>query len=108
MAQENENYKRIAALLKDGHIRRLTAQGMSEAEAAKKAEKMAIEDARFVLPNACDTKMVVTMNARSLQNFFRHRCSTGLSGRFGRWRTRCCGWCIPSPRLCSRCPAPAA
>ena len=74
MAQENENYKRIAALLKDGHIRRLTAQGMSEAEAAKKAEKMAIEDARFVLPNACDTKMVVTMNARSLQNFFRHRC----------------------------------
>ena len=74
MAQENENYKHIAALLKDGHIRRLTAQGMSEAEAAKKAEKMAIEDARFVLPNACDTKMVVTMNARSLQNFFRHRC----------------------------------
>lgn len=74
MAQENENYKRIAALLKDGHIRRLMAQGMSEAEAAKKAEKMAIEDARFVLPNACDTKMVVTMNARSLQNFFRHRC----------------------------------
>ena len=56
MAQENENYKRIAALLKDGHIRRLTAQGMSEAEAAKKAEKMAIEDARFVLPNACDTR----------------------------------------------------
>ena len=35
MAQENENYKRIAALLKDGHIRRLMAQGMSEAEAAK-------------------------------------------------------------------------
>ena len=34
----------------------------------------ACEDARFVLPNACDTKMVLTMNARSLQNFFRHRC----------------------------------
>ena len=32
------------------------------------------EDARFVLPNACDTKMVVTMNARSLLNFFRLRC----------------------------------
>lgn len=74
MAQENENYKRIAALLKDGHIRRLMAQGMSEAEAAKKAEKMAIEDARFVLPNACDTKMMLTMNARSLLNFFRLRC----------------------------------
>ena len=32
------------------------------------------EDARFVLPNACDTKMILTMNARSLHNFFRHRC----------------------------------
>ena len=39
-----------------------------------KAEKKAIEDARFVLPNACETKMVVTMNARSLQNFFHLRC----------------------------------
>ena len=35
---------------------------------------MAIEDARFVLPNACSTQMVVTMNARSLINFFHHRC----------------------------------
>ena len=32
------------------------------------------EDARFVLPNACETKIIVTMNARSLYNFFRHRC----------------------------------
>ena len=32
------------------------------------------EDARFVLPNACETKMVVTMDARSLQNFFHLRC----------------------------------
>ena len=30
--------------------------------------------ARFVLPNACETKMVVTMNVRSLHNFFRLRC----------------------------------
>ena len=48
--------------------------GMDEKEAARKAEKKAIEDARFVLPNACDTKMIVTMNARSLLNFFHHRC----------------------------------
>lgn len=32
------------------------------------------EDARFILPNACQTKLVVTMNARSLLNFFRERC----------------------------------
>ncbi len=31
------------------------------------------EDARFVLPNGCETKIIVTMNARSLGNFFRHR-----------------------------------
>lgn len=32
------------------------------------------EDARYVLPNACETKLVVTMNARSLKNFFELRC----------------------------------
>ena len=74
MDQQGEEYRRIAALLKDGHIRRLMQLGMSEQEAARKAEKLAIEDARFVLPNACDTKMIVTMNARSLHNFFKHRC----------------------------------
>jgi thymidylate synthase (FAD) len=35
---------------------------------------MAIEDARYVLPNACETKIMVTMNARSLMHFFRLRC----------------------------------
>jgi len=28
------------------------------------------EDARYILPNACETKLVVTMNARSLPPFF--------------------------------------
>ena len=32
------------------------------------------EDARFVLPNAAETKMVVTMNARELHHFFALRC----------------------------------
>jgi thymidylate synthase (FAD) len=32
------------------------------------------EDARYVLPNACETKIVCTFNARSLLNFFAHRC----------------------------------
>ena len=39
-----------------------------------KAEKQAIEDARYVFPNACETKIVVTMNARSLLHFFNVRC----------------------------------
>lgn len=74
MREEADHYTRIAGLLKDGHIRRLTTQGMAEKEAVRTAEKLAIEDARFVLPNACATKMIVTMNARSLNNFFKHRC----------------------------------
>lgn len=32
------------------------------------------EDARFVLPNAAETKMVVSMNARELHHFFNLRC----------------------------------
>ncbi len=37
-------------------------------------EKTANEDARFILPNACTTKIICTFNARSLLNFFEHRC----------------------------------
>ena len=47
---------------------------MSEKAARSAAEKKAIEDARYVLPNACTTRIVMTANARSLQNFFRLRC----------------------------------
>ena len=36
--------------------------------------KKANEDARYILPNACTTKIVCTFNARSLENFFAHRC----------------------------------
>jgi thymidylate synthase (FAD) len=32
------------------------------------------EDARYLLPNACETKIITTMNARQLRHFFRLRC----------------------------------
>ncbi len=32
------------------------------------------EDARFVLPQAASSRIVLTMNCRSLLNFFEHRC----------------------------------
>lgn len=32
------------------------------------------EDARYILPNACTTNIVVTMNARELRHFFSLRC----------------------------------
>lgn len=34
------------------------------------------EDARYILPNACTTNIVMTANARELRHFFRLRCCT--------------------------------
>lgn len=39
-----------------------------------RTEKEAIEDARYILPSACTTKMEMTMNVRELLNFFKQRC----------------------------------
>ncbi len=74
MREEGAHYLKLAESLQAKHKAELMAQGMDEKAANRKAEKMANEDARFVLPNACETKMVVTMNARSLYNFFAIRC----------------------------------
>ncbi|MBQ7800676.1 MAG: FAD-dependent thymidylate synthase [Oscillospiraceae bacterium] len=67
-------YDKLAAILATQHTKEMVAEGQDEKSAKKAAEKLANEDARFVLPNACETKMVVTMNTRSLLNFFKHRC----------------------------------
>lgn len=45
------------------------------------------EDARFVLPNACETKMIVTMNARELMHFFELRCCNRAQ-----WEIRAVAW----------------
>lgn len=69
-----EKYDTLTEILYKNEYDRLIAEGADEKEADKKAQKTAIEDARFVLPNAAATKMVMTMNARSLLNFFNERC----------------------------------
>ncbi|MGN0614129.1 MAG: FAD-dependent thymidylate synthase [Porcipelethomonas sp.] len=74
MDRSFESYNAIADMLEKKYYDQFVSEGMSEKQAGSKAEKKAVEDARFVLPNACETKMVVTMNARSLYNFFRLRC----------------------------------
>lgn len=74
MEEDTEHYLELTEILKNKYIKEMTEAGVNEKTAARTAEKKAIEDARFVLPNACTTKMVVTMNARSLYNFFSHRC----------------------------------
>lgn len=74
MEEDQRHYQRLTALLQERHKAAFLAAGETEKSAARKAEKKAIEDARFVLPNACATKMICTMNARSLLNFFSQRC----------------------------------
>ena len=74
MEEDQAHYERLTNVLAQKHKQAFLDAGMDEKAAARAAEKKAIEDARFVLPNACTTKMVITMNARSLLNFFRHRC----------------------------------
>lgn len=74
MAQDQIVYDELSDILYEKHLFELLEEGKTEDEATQIAEKRAIEDARSVLPNACETKMVFTMNARSLFNFFKHRC----------------------------------
>ena len=74
MNEITASYDKIADILTESHKSRFIAEGLDEKSASSKARKLANEDARFILPNACETKIVVTMNVRSLFNFFRHRC----------------------------------
>ena len=74
MARAQEDYNKIADELYNGYYAEFISEGYSERKAKTTAEKKAIEDARYVFPNACETKIVVTMNARCLMNFFHHRC----------------------------------
>lgn len=76
MEEDQRHYERITNILTEKHKNDLIAKGKNEKAAYRIAQKQAIEDARFILPNACATKMVVTLNARSLMNFFELRgCS---------------------------------
>ena len=74
MQSAHASYLELSERLAQKNLEQLLAEGIDEKKARSMAEKRAIEDARFVLPNACDTKMMLTMNARSLLNFFRLRC----------------------------------
>ena len=74
MEEDQRSYNYLVDILLNKHLERLLKECKNEKQAKASAEKMAIEDARYVFPNACETKVVFTMNARSLINFFNHRC----------------------------------
>ena len=65
-----KDIKRYYDYLVDSLEESYISNGMNKIEANKKA----IEDARYVLPNACETKIVFTMNVRTLLHFFEKRC----------------------------------
>ena len=88
---ETQNlYDNIVSHLKFTYIE----NGMRE----KDAEKKAIEDARYIFPNACETKIVFTMNARTLLNFLNHRCCSRAQ-----WEIQELAWQIRS-LLIRECP----
>lgn len=74
MEDDQKKYDELVEILKKKHYEAFVQEGKSEKQAKRMAEKKAIEDSRYVFPNACETKIVVTMNARTLFNFFHHRC----------------------------------
>ncbi|MDR1467256.1 MAG: FAD-dependent thymidylate synthase [Oscillospiraceae bacterium] len=73
MKECKKSYDNLSLILKENHLNKLILGGANANEAENIAQKAAIEDARFVLPNACKTKMICTFNARSLMNFFERR-----------------------------------
>lgn len=74
MEEDQKVYDKLVEILYKQNYDKYIREGQSEKKAAQMAEKVSIEDARYVFPNACETKIVFTMSARALLNFFRMRC----------------------------------
>lgn len=74
MDNDRDTYRELNRILTEKHTEANIKSGMDEKKAATAASKKANEDSRYVLSNACDTKIVMTMNVRSLYNFFSLRC----------------------------------
>ena len=87
MEEDAAHYEALKQTLLKAHAARLAEQGMETKEAEKAAEKLANEDARFVLPNACERRLIMTMNVRSLVHFFNLRCCTRAQ-----WEIRELAW----------------
>jgi len=66
------NYVTPGTILSDPEANKVFEEAMENAWEAyqKLATIVPVEDARYVLPNACTTNIVVTMNARELWHFF--------------------------------------
>lgn len=74
IAAKPEAAARFAAIMAEVGAAYRDLKGLLEAQG--RTGSTAREDARFVLPQAAATNIVVTMNARSLLHFFEERCCT--------------------------------
>ncbi len=74
MEESQKTYNKLVKILTEDDLKASFGTVDVSEDLYKKSEKKVLEDARFVLPNAATTKMILTMNARSLYNFFEHRC----------------------------------
>lgn len=66
MKKEFVSFMEEAQKAYNAMVKRLNGKGITG--------ETANQDARFILPNAAETKIMVTMNARELLHFFRQRC----------------------------------
>lgn len=71
----------------EGQMRQMTQWYDEWVEALGKKGESSNEDARFVLPNACETRMIMTMNVRELLHFFELRCCNRAQ-----WEIRALAW----------------
>ncbi|MBU4303010.1 MAG: FAD-dependent thymidylate synthase [Candidatus Omnitrophica bacterium] len=67
--QAKNEFERLMAAIQQSYTKLLTFLGQDNLSG-----ESANQDARFVLPQAAETKIVVTMNCRELLHFFEHRC----------------------------------
>ena len=72
--REREAYNKITKILLDKKLASLSEEERADKNRVAALRRSVGEDARYVLPNACCTQFVVTMNARELKSFFRQRC----------------------------------
>jgi len=74
--QAREAFSQVIKAIREGY-NELVEMGISK------------EDARYLLPNACETQLIMSMNTRSLLNFLELRCC-----RRAQWEIRDLAWRI--------------
>lgn len=68
-AKAKDEFEKLMGVIQQGYTKLLTLLGQDNLSG-----EAANQDARFALPQATETKIVVTMNCRELLHFFQHRC----------------------------------